>query len=137
MEHSRISDDEKNITCIVCPTGCTINVKRMEDGTLQVHGNECKRGLKYATAEFTAPTRILATTVKILGAKFPLVPVRSDIPLPKDRLFDVLDFLATIEVEAPVKCGDVIVPRVLGLEGNIIATRTMTIDDCTKIACET
>ncbi|MBD3188862.1 DUF1667 domain-containing protein [Candidatus Bathyarchaeota archaeon] len=128
--------EEKEITCIVCPTGCSIHVKRLEDGTLSIEGNQCKRGYDYAETEFIEPKRILATTIRIEMAKVPLVPVRTDEPVPKEKLDEILDFLANIKVKAPVNCGDVLVEHVLGLDANIIATRTLGVDTCDKIACE-
>ncbi|MHA1792920.1 MAG: DUF1667 domain-containing protein [Promethearchaeota archaeon] len=116
---------EKNLTCIICPSGCSINVRELENGELIVEGNQCKRGLEYAKSEFKEPKRILATTVKINNAKIPLLPVRTNVPAPKDRLNDILNFLATVEVNAPIKCGDIIAKNVIGLNVDVIATRTL------------
>ncbi|NLZ52003.1 MAG: DUF1667 domain-containing protein [Thermoanaerobacteraceae bacterium] len=40
----------------------------------KIHGNQCKRGIQYATDEFLNPKRISTTTVKIDGAHLPVVP---------------------------------------------------------------
>ncbi|MEX2684221.1 MAG: DUF1667 domain-containing protein [Candidatus Sigynarchaeota archaeon] len=127
---------KKEVTCIICPNSCSITVKQMPDGKLLIEGHGCKRGETYATDEFILPKRTLATTVRIKGAFLPLLPVRSSVPVPKDRLNDILDLLARIEVQAPFKCGAVVVQNVLGLGADIIATRTLGVDTCTKVACE-
>ena len=50
----------KEITCIVCPKGCTLTVDRANG---KVTGNSCDRGKDYGLAEVTNPTRVLTTTV--------------------------------------------------------------------------
>lgn len=52
------------LTCIVCPMGCHLNVEQSEEG-FKVEGNTCKRGEKYAVQELTNPTRVITTTVKL------------------------------------------------------------------------
>jgi CxxC motif-containing protein len=121
---------EKKVICVICPNSCEIVVKQMPDGSLLMEGQGCKRG------EFLAPKRTLATTVRIREALIPLLPVRTNVPVPKEKLNEILDILARIEVTAPITCGDVIVENVLDLEANVIATRTLGVDTCTKIACE-
>jgi CxxC motif-containing protein len=108
----------------------------MSDGKLLMEGAGCKRGETYATNEFLAPKRMLATTVRIKGAFIPLLPVRTSVPVLKERLDEILDILARIEVEAPFKCGAVVVKNVLGLGADVIATRSLGVDTCTKVACE-
>jgi CxxC motif-containing protein len=127
---------QKEIICVICPNSCAITVKQMPDGKLLMEGQGCKRGETYAKDEFTAPKRTLATTVRIKGAFIPLLPVRSSVPVPKEKLNDILDLLARIEVQAPFKCGATVVQNVLGLGADIIATRTLGVDTCTKVACE-
>ena len=48
---------EKEIICTVCPRGCHIQVEGERETVRQVTGYICKRGLEYATAEFTHPVR--------------------------------------------------------------------------------
>lgn len=68
---------EKEIICTVCPRGCRILVEGEGENIRQVSGYTCKRGLEYASAEFTHPVRILTTTVKLHGEDHDLLPVRS------------------------------------------------------------
>lgn len=65
---------EKEIICTVCPRGCHIQVEGERETVRQVTGYICKRGLEYATAEFTHPVRILTTTVKLDGEEHDLLP---------------------------------------------------------------
>ncbi len=116
--------ESKIITCIVCSSGCQIEVTRI--GTqLQIVGNECKRGEAYAIEEIKAPKRILTTTLQVKNGLLPLIPVRSDIPVPKDKLFDCMKFLSKIIVTAPLKMGQILVKNILDLPANIIASRDL------------
>ena len=55
----------------------------------------------------------------------PLVPVRSDKPLLKDRLEETLKEIAKTKITAPIKMGDILIKNILGLEVNIIASRDL------------
>jgi len=116
---------KKEIICIVCPVGCTLEVT-VEDGKLvEVTGYECKRGVAYAEQEAVAPKRTLATTVRVKNGIHPLVPVKTDIPVPKEKMREITELLAQVEVEAPVKIGSIIVADVLGTGANVVATRNL------------
>ncbi|MFX1398541.1 MAG: DUF1667 domain-containing protein [Promethearchaeota archaeon] len=115
---------EKTVRCIVCPTGCEIHVKNVS-GELIVEGHTCKRGEEYAREEFISPKRILTTTMRVKEGLLPLVPVRTNVPIPKDKLNDVLRVIALQEIQAPLKMGQVLIKDVLGLEANVIASRDL------------
>lgn len=117
--------EKKEITCIVCPVGCLMEVI-MEDGkVVEVTGNECRRGVDYAHQEATMPKRTLATTVRVKGGILPLAPVKTHVPVPKKKIRAITELLAKVEVEAPIKINEVIVADVLGTGADIIATRSI------------
>jgi CxxC motif-containing protein len=108
----------KVIRCIVCPTGCSIKVISFE-------GYTCNRGLEYAEQEFREPKRILTTTMKIENGALPLIPVRTDKPLLKDKLNEALEIIAQSQVKAPIKMGDILIENILDMGINIIASRNL------------
>jgi CxxC motif-containing protein len=55
----------------------------------------------------------------------PLIPVRSDKPLPKERLQEALKQIAITKIKAPIKMGDLLIKNVLGLNANIIVNRDL------------
>mgnify|MGYP002535498157 CR=1 FL=1 len=110
------------MNCIMCPMGCEMTVTVENGKVIDVKGNTCPRGAKYANDEVTAPKRMLTTTVRIEGGMLPLV---SETVLPKEKVLDCAAFLRGVTVKAPVKTGDVIVKDILGLGVNIIASRDM------------
>ena len=114
----------KEIICTVCPRGCHIQVEGEGDKVLSVEGQGCKRGLEYAGAEFAHPVRILTTTVKIAG-KNDLLPVRSDKPLPKEKVMACMEIIRAAEVKVPVKRYDVVISNICGCGVDIVATKTV------------
>ncbi len=113
------------IRCIICPTGCIIQVKKDDKGELTYEGYTCKRGLEYAEQEYLAPKRVLTTTIRVENGFLPLIPVRSNVPILKNRLRDVLNDIATTIVNAPIKMGDILIENVVGLDASIIASRDL------------
>jgi len=116
----------KHITCTVCPLSCEITLEIGENNEiLSLTGNKCARGKVYATKEHTAPERTLTTTVRVRGGVHPLLPVRTDQPIPKGKLKEAMLATAQLEVEAPVKMGTVIVENFLDLGVNLVASRDL------------
>ena len=117
----------RDFTCIVCPNGCDLIAEYEQDAkgirVLRVTGNLCSKGDTYARQELTAPMRTIATSVLVEGGTAPLVSVRLDRTIPKERIFDVMAAIRSVKVKAPVVTGQVIIENVLGLESNVIATK--------------
>lgn len=112
------------LVCINCPRGCNLNVESI-NGEIKVTGNFCPRGEKYAISELTNPLRTLTTTVAIKSENYERLPVISSSPLPKDRVMDAVKALKNVEVKAPIKMGDVIVSNIIGLDVDIIASKSI------------
>lgn len=112
----------KELTCIICPRGCHLVV----DDELNVSGNSCPRGAVYAKQELTHPTRTLTTTVRIVSEKEVSLPVKSDKPLPKEKIFDAMALINKTSVKAPIKIGDVVIKNIFGLDVNIVATKDVS-----------
>lgn len=125
---SEFPEGFKDIRCIICPTGCLVHVENI-NGELIIEGHSCKRGEEYAREEFVAPKRILTTTMRVEKGFLPLIPVRSNQPLPKDKLEDTLKEIAKTKIRAPIKMGDILIENVLGLDINIIASRNLILKE--------
>lgn len=115
----------KVIRCIVCPTGCQIQAIQ-KGSDIVFEGFTCKRGLEYAQQEYFEPKRILTTTIRVKNGFLPLIPVRTDKPILKEKLSDALNEIAKIQVNAPIKMGEILIESILGLESNVIASRDLT-----------
>ncbi len=114
-----------SLTCIVCPVGCALEVKREQNNHLLVTGNACKRGPIYAEAELTNPTRMLTTTVAIKGGLLNRLPVFTEDEIPKSKIFEAMAVINRVQVEAPVDVRQVIVENLLGTGINVLASRSM------------
>ena len=110
---------KRTVTCIVCPRGCTVTVER----DLTVSGNGCKRGVEYAVAECTNPTRTVTATVRVANREDTMVSVKTAAPVPKGEMFAVMQKLRSMTVPAPIAIGDVILNDVFGTQ--IIATKNV------------
>lgn len=118
----------RDMVCIVCPVGCHMQIvedKESETG-YQVTGAGCKRGPIYGVKELSNPTRLLTSTVKIKGGILPRVPVRTDNEIPKDKIFEVMEIINKIEINAPVKMGDILAANILGLDVNIVSSKSVS-----------
>lgn len=117
----------KNLTCIVCPMGCQLEVKLDKDGKVRdISGNSCKRGYNYANTEFTNPTRTLTSTVKLVGSKVDkFLPVRTAAPIPKPKLFEAMKLIDSLEVKVPVKRGDVVSADFIEKGVDLVACKTV------------
>ncbi|MFX1391191.1 MAG: DUF1667 domain-containing protein [Promethearchaeota archaeon] len=128
MSELEIPEGYKDIRCIVCPTGCLVHVENV-NGELIIEGHSCKRGEEYAKEEFISPKRILTTTMHVENGFLPLIPVRSEKPIPKEKLENTLKEIANAKAKAPIRMGDVLMENVLGMEINIIASRDLSKKD--------
>ena len=117
--------ENKHFTCVTCPVGCEVDVEIRDGSILSMRGNKCVKVKEFVLQELKEPMRVLTTTVRIEGAKYAMLPVRTDKPIPKRLFTQAVEELARIDLQAPVSASDVIVKDVAGSGANIIATRTM------------
>lgn len=117
--------EKRHFTCVTCPIGCEIDVELQGSDVVSIKGDKCAKGKEFVLQELAEPMRILTTTIRIKGAKWAMLPVRTDKPIPKRLLFRVIKELANIELQAPVKISDVIIGDTAGTGSNIVATRNM------------
>jgi len=114
----------KELTCIVCPNGCAMEVT-VDGINITVSGNKCPKGEQFAITEETKPMRTICSTVKTAFPKVPVLPVRVSAEIPKNRIFDVMSEINKVYLTETVGCGDVVIPNVLGLGADIIATSSI------------
>jgi CxxC motif-containing protein len=118
--------EERQMTCIVCPQGCKLALRINDDtNEIEVFNNRCNRGPAYARKELTNPTRYLTATVAIKNGFHSRLPVKSATEIPKRLNFEMMKVINQIEVEAPVKLGQIIVRNILDTGIDMIATRGM------------
>ena len=114
----------KELICIICPNGCNLVVNQ-EGEKISVTGNKCAKGEKFAVDELTHPARTISSTVRTSFAVVPVLPVRVSAEIPKNRISDVMAEINKVVVSAPVSRGEIIIPNVLGLNVDVIATSSI------------
>lgn len=112
------------MTCIVCPNGCSLEAE-IVDGVLNVSGNKCKRGVDFAKRELTSPMRTVCTTVRTVNLSEPTVSVRTSDEIPRERIFDVIIAAKNAVVTKPIVIGDVVVKNLFGSGVDLIATQNI------------
>ena len=134
----------KELICITCPKGCHLKV---DEETFAVTGNSCPRGAVYGANELRNPVRVVTSTVIVEGPQSRLpetspakgrgtgeagggvslrrLPVKTDRPIPKGKMFAVMAEIAKVRVKAPVHVGDILIPNVAGTDGNVVATKSL------------
>ena len=100
--------EKRELTCIGCPLGCAI--------TVTLEGKEV-----------TNPTRIVTSTVRLVGSKAGerVVSCKTAQDIPKGKIFAVVAALKTVTAAAPVRIGDVLLHDVAGTGVDIVATKTI------------
>lgn len=115
--------ETRELICIGCPLGCRLTVEMKGTEVVSVTGNTCPNGDRYARKEVTDPRRTVTSTVRVLGGILPVVSVKTAQDIPKNKIFDCMQELATIRVKAPVQEGDVIVSNIADTGVSVIATK--------------
>ena len=103
----------QQITCIECPMGCTIEVQTENGAVVNVRGNGCPRGKRYAESEVTCPVRVVTSVVRTACGR--MVPVKTSEPVRKTEIFRVMDIVNATHPRCPLRIGDVLVH---GIDGN-------------------
>ncbi|MGE5584799.1 MAG: DUF1667 domain-containing protein [Bacillota bacterium] len=116
---------EFTVTCIACPVGCEVTVS----GADEVRGSKCDRGREYALLELHDPRRVLTSTVRTTCPDHPLLPVKTNRPIPKRFLLETVKLLAAKRISPPVRTGDVVVRDILGTGVSVVATGDLQ-DSC-------
>jgi len=127
----------KNLTCIVCPIGCSLDVEESSEKCINVTGNRCVRGITYAQEEIRAPKRIVTATAaaadmqtedemqKEFFGTIRRIPVKTSSPCLHEKIPALLQDIYKIKISLPIKAGDIVISDWNGEGIDVIATRTV------------
>ncbi len=99
--------------------GCSLHIEEV-NGEVVVSGNTCKRGAMYGKEEFTHPKRCVTTLVNMASGG--VASCKTSTTIPKERIFDMVNFVGTLTVPDDVRIGDVVARDALGLGADIVIT---------------
>ena len=111
---------KRNLTCIICPKGCSLTAEIVGE-RVEVSGFTCPRGKEYATNELLHPVRTVTAAVRVVNRENTMVSVKTAAPIPKDQMMVVMDVIHTLTVQAPVLIGQVLAEDICGAD--IVATK--------------
>jgi CxxC motif-containing protein len=135
-----------DLTCIVCPIGCSLSVEESAAGSggpaeLIIKGNKCPRGGAYAQEEIRAPKRTVTATCAIACGEdgsacneshaqnslsaLRRIPVKTSSPCPREKIPALLADIYQTKVQLPVKAGDALISNWKGEGIDVVATRTL------------
>ena len=109
---------KQNFVCIECPRGCALTVT-MDGKTVNVTGNFCPRGKKYAEAEVTCPRRVVTSCVRGTSG---MIPVKTKGEVKKENIFAVMKRIRALRIQRDVALGEVLDPDIDGEGTPLIAT---------------
>lgn len=113
---------KRKLICIICPRGCTLEAD-IGENRVTVTGHSCPRGEEYAVNECLHPVRSVTATVRVANREDTMVSVKTEDPVPKDRMMEVMALLRRVTVDAPIRIGDEILPDACG--SRLIATKAV------------
>ena len=103
--------------CICCPIGCRLKIEEI-NGEVVVSGNSCPRGKAYGITEYTAPKRVLTTSVVLSGVTYTL---KTSDAILKEKLFDAIKEIKKLK-SINANIGDVVITNLLNLCVDVIVT---------------
>ena len=121
---------EKEFICIICPNSCSIKV-RYEDGNspklISAEGSGCTRGKAWVQQEIENPMRTFSSSVLVDNGDFIEASVRLTKPVPLTKIFDVMEAIKKVRLQAPLLIGDVILSDPAGTVTDVIVTRNVSL----------
>lgn len=117
-------NNKHKLTCIICPIGCEVEVQFNND-KYDIKGLKCEKGRNYIINEIYNPKRILTSSVLVEDGIWPLVSVKTSKPIPKEKIFDVINEIKKMKIIAPVFIGQKIKKNVSNTGVDILATKTI------------
>ncbi len=99
--------EKRNLTCVECPIGCSIEVEVENGIAVSVKGNSCPRGKLYAENEVVCPKRVLTSTVRAKSGE--MIPVKTSAPVKRSELLNIMKVINAVHPALPLKIGDILV----------------------------
>ena len=61
----------------------------------------------------------------VRNGNFPLVSVKTSKPIPKEKIFEILEIIKKTSINAPIDLGEIIIKNILNTGSDIIATKSI------------
>lgn len=116
--------ETREMVCVACPLGCRLAVTQGEV-EISVVGNRCPKGEVYGREEVLSPKRVVTAVVRTDSRRFPYLSVRTDKPLPRGLMGELLHELNATTVSLPFGRGAVLIESFRDSGVNVVASRTL------------
>lgn len=114
---------KREYICIVCPNSCRITVEYDDQVIKHIKGAQCQKGNEFIENEIKNQLRTFTGSVLCEDGDYQLISVKTNKPVPKKYLKQIAQKTHQIKMEAPVEIGQVIIPNIMGLNADLVATR--------------
>ena len=114
-----------NLICIGCPLGCPLTVEMEDNNVISVQGATCKNGENYAIKDFTEHRASETGAEADAPGSLPVVSVKTEKDIPKGKIFRCIEQLKSIELEAPVKIGQIVCADIASTGVAVVATKNI------------
>lgn len=114
----------KTIICLSCPIGCNLKAEFVNEEFI-ISDNKCPKGIIFAKNELVSPKRIVTSTCRINSTLINRIPLKTGVPVSKKDIDKILKLISGINLNSPVKAGDVVINNVFNSGVDILATRTV------------
>lgn len=95
--------------------------RNIEDYEVTVTGNTCRRGEFYGKHELIAPERTVTGLME--NDRGEIVPVKTEKPVPKEMIFDVLAEFKRRRIVGKARIGTKAIENVCGTGVNVVVTK--------------
>ena len=116
---------KKELTCIVCPVGCNLKIYSIDGGSYIIKGYKCKKGKIFAEEEGIDPRRIVTTTIKIDSENLNRLPVKTNKPVPRDKIINFVKEIKKIKAKPVIKVGDILSRNIINSGVDIVSCMTV------------
>ncbi|WBW98518.1 DUF1667 domain-containing protein [Oceanirhabdus sp. W0125-5] len=110
------------IYCKRCTMGCELKVNE-SNGNISVEGNLCKKGAAYGKEEILKEERVLTFKLPIKNGYFNKIHVKTSCEISKELWEKVYELVYSLELEAPIEVGEVILENILGTGIKLVSER--------------
>lgn len=115
--------------CVLCPNGCSIDAEFTEDKPpklISFTGAKCMRGRTWIRQEIEHPLRTISTSVPVQNGDMICASVRTDKPIPLEKVMEVMAEIRHLCPQAPVAIGEVLLDCPAGTDAKIVVTRNVS-----------
>ena len=82
-------------------------------------------GRSVSNTELTCPTRSVTSSVRTTVQGYPVVSVRTDGEIPKEKIFEFIGVLSKFTLDKKVPIGTILIKGICGTNVNVITTTDM------------